>query len=75
MKINDEIQRFKKVKEDTLTSIEHYVQTWTNKDFELIIETKVVSQSDETWQHKGSLTLKSRKGEMVEQKVYGECGC
>ena len=75
MQINGKVQRFTKVKEVMLSSDTHYRQTFKNDDFELIIETKQVSRSDETFQHEGTLILKATQGEVVELKIYGECGC
>lgn len=75
MKINGQLEKFKMTKSDTLTSSEHSKETWENDNFELTIETRQVGQIDETWQHKGKLTLKQKDGETIEREIYGECGC
>ena len=75
MQINGQVHRFTKTKEERLSSDTHYRQTFKSDDFELIIETKQVSRSDETFQHEGTLILKATQGEVVELKIYGECGC
>ncbi|MDO7174231.1 hypothetical protein [Mariniflexile sp. AS56] len=75
MKINGKLERFKLTKSDTLTSSNDSRKTWTNENFEFIIETLQIGRIDETWQHKGKLTLKSNEGEIIETKIYGECGC
>lgn len=75
MKINGQLEKFKLTKSDTLTTSDHSRKIWTNKNFEFSIETKQVGQIDETWQHEGKLTLKLKDGEIIEQDIYGECGC
>ena len=75
MKINGQLERFKLTKSDTLTSSNDSRKTWTNENFEFIIETYQIGEIDETWQHKGKLTFKSNEGEIIEKEIYGECGC
>ncbi len=75
MNISGRIESFRLIKSDTLASSESSKETWTNERFELIIETEQIGQIEETWQHKGKLTLKSNDGAIIEKEIYGECGC
>ena len=75
MKINGQLEKFSLFQSDTLSSSVDSRKIWTNENFEVIIETRQIGQIDETWQHKGKLILKSNDGEVIEQEIYGECGC
>ena len=75
MQINGRIERLKLTKSDTLTSADHSKETWANEDFEVTLEKHETGQIEETWQHKGRLTLKPRAGDVIEMEIVGECGC
>lgn len=46
-----------------------------DKKYELIIDIKQISESDETWQYQGTLTIKRMDGQKIIKTIYGECGC
>ncbi|WP_162056158.1 hypothetical protein [Pontibacter pamirensis] len=53
----------------------HNIKNWISEDFEITLKYKQVGQVEETWQQKGTMKLKSKKGVEVVRDIYGECGC
>jgi len=75
LKINGNLERFRLAKSKSLMSSDRTEATWVNENFEFDIKTEQIGQIDETWQRKGKLTLKQKDGEIIEEDIYGECGC
>ena len=60
--------------EDKISDTTTY-KTFKNEDYEIIIDVKQISELDETWQMKGTLTVKLKSGQVIIKNIYGECGC
>ncbi len=75
MMINGKQEQFKLEKSNVSTSPDTPTETWSNENYLFTYSIKKVSQSGETQQFHGTLTLKSKDGQSVKQNIYGECGC
>lgn len=75
LNINGKIEKFKLVNTDTASVKNGLKKTWKNEKFEFTIKTNDVGENGETWQHTGKLILKSDNNRILEQSIYGECGC
>ncbi|MBI5915905.1 MAG: hypothetical protein HY842_11045 [Bacteroidetes bacterium] len=54
---------------------ERTVKTFANDQYEVTIDMTKVGQIDETWQQKGTMTIKANSGQTISKNIYGECGC
>lgn len=75
LKINDKIEEFKIDGTPTKNTPNTTTTTFLNPQYKCVISTTKVSTADETWQHKGSITITSKNGTVLTQIIYGECGC
>ncbi len=73
--INVKKEQVKLKKSKFSTSPDNPIETWSKENYLLPYSVKKGSQSGETQQYHGTLTLKSKDGQSVEQNIYGECGC
>lgn len=53
----------------------YWVKRYTNEKYEVTLESKEIWRVDETWQQKGTMTIKSKNGKTIKETIYGECGC
>lgn len=53
----------------------YWVKRYTNEKYEVTLESKEIWRVDETWQQKGTMTIKSKDGKTIKETIYGECGC
>ena len=72
--INGVMTKFEFSKSDTMSE-KRSIETFKNDEYEITIDVKKIGQKDETWQQKGVLKIKSKKGDEIIKKIYGECGC
>ncbi|MHA3789359.1 hypothetical protein ACX0HA_14205 [Flavobacterium hauense] len=72
--INGQMMQFK-LKSYTDVTEGYWVKIYTNDDYEVTLDSEEVLQVDETWQQKGTMSIKSKDGKSVKETIYGECGC
>ncbi|MDQ3110274.1 MAG: hypothetical protein M3R17_10295, partial [Bacteroidota bacterium] len=72
--INGIMTKFVLSKSDTLPD-NHSVKIFTADKYDIIIDVKQVGKIDETWQQKGTMTIKPKGEQTIIKKIYGECGC
>jgi hypothetical protein len=72
--INGKMMQFK-LKSYTDVAEGYWIKIYTNDEYEVTIDSEEVLQVDETWQQKGTMSIKSKKGTIIKETIYGECGC
>ncbi len=72
--INGIMTKFVLSKSDTLPD-NHSIKLFSNGMYEIVVDIKQVGQIDETFQQKGTMTLKPKNGQAIIKRIYGECGC
>lgn len=53
----------------------YWKKIYSNEQFEIILEGKEELKADDTWQQKGTMSIKSRDGKITKETIYGQCGC
>jgi len=53
----------------------YWVKKYSNEEYDVTLDSEEVLQVDETWQQKGTMTIKSKDGKIIKETIYGECGC
>lgn len=72
--INGQMRQFK-LKSFTDIAEGYWVKIYANEEYEITLDSEEVLQVDETWQQKGTISIKSRDGKTIKETIYGECGC
>lgn len=62
-------------KSEKSTNEKHVIKTFSNADYEVIVDINQVKHVDEVWSYTGTLTIKPKTGAATTINIQGECGC
>lgn len=51
------------------------METWKNKNYDMVVKSQETGAIDETWQSVGTINIKPKNKDATMIKVVGECGC
>lgn len=72
--INGKMMQFT-LKDQIDVTESYWMKIYTNKQYEATVESEESLKADDTWQQKGTISVKSRDGKVVKETIYGQCGC
>ncbi|MFK7787680.1 MAG: hypothetical protein AB8B56_21340 [Crocinitomicaceae bacterium] len=74
MKLDGEMREFDLISSTDLED-GRLMETWKNKNYNMVVKSKETGSIDETWQRIGTINIKPKNKDATMIGVVGECGC